>query len=64
MVNPTFDPGPGDGLPSDLETGWVAVETVPVGKRCQAVTFQPPGMACFGVYHLHPLPDWAKHIPT
>ncbi|KAJ7154705.1 hypothetical protein C8R46DRAFT_960774 [Mycena filopes] len=27
-----------DGLPADLETGWVAVAPVPVGKRCLAVT--------------------------
>ncbi|KAF8217803.1 hypothetical protein K438DRAFT_1795674 [Mycena galopus ATCC 62051] len=27
-----------DGLPEDLETGWVAVAPVPVGKRCLAVT--------------------------
>lgn len=28
----------GDGLPTDLETAWVAVGPVPVGKRCLAVT--------------------------
>ncbi|KAF5380008.1 hypothetical protein D9615_006166 [Tricholomella constricta] len=27
-----------DGLPLDLETGWVAVGPVPVGKRCLAIT--------------------------
>ncbi|KAF5318565.1 hypothetical protein D9619_010795 [Psilocybe cf. subviscida] len=27
-----------DGLPTDLETAWVAVGPVPVGKRCLAVT--------------------------
>ncbi|KAJ7723415.1 hypothetical protein B0H16DRAFT_1223220, partial [Mycena metata] len=27
-----------DGLPGDLETGWVAVARVPMGKRCLAVT--------------------------
>ncbi|TFK47555.1 hypothetical protein OE88DRAFT_1665745 [Heliocybe sulcata] len=32
-----------DGLPADLETGWVAVAPVPVGKRCLAVTHQSPG---------------------
>ncbi|KAJ7885109.1 hypothetical protein B0H14DRAFT_2699728 [Mycena olivaceomarginata] len=36
------DPTP-DGLPEDLETGWVAV-TVPVGKRCLAVTDQSLGV--------------------
>ncbi|GLB39340.1 putative functions as an U snRNP-specific nuclear import adapter [Lyophyllum shimeji] len=30
--------GGADGLPSDLESGWVAVGPVPVGKRCLAVT--------------------------
>ncbi|KIY72341.1 hypothetical protein CYLTODRAFT_417926 [Cylindrobasidium torrendii FP15055 ss-10] len=29
-----------DGLPDDLETGWVAVAPVPVGKRCLAVAHQ------------------------
>ncbi|TFK66334.1 hypothetical protein BDN72DRAFT_961831 [Pluteus cervinus] len=33
-----------DGLPSDLETGWVAVAPVPVGKRCLAVTHQSSGV--------------------
>jgi len=31
---------PQDGLPSDIETAWVAVAPVPVGKRCLAVTHQ------------------------
>ncbi|KAF9239250.1 hypothetical protein BU15DRAFT_74673 [Melanogaster broomeanus] len=30
----------GDGLPSDLESGWVAVTPVPTGKRCLAITHQ------------------------
>jgi snurportin-1 len=30
---------PGDGIPDDLETGWIAVP-VPRGKRCLAVTYQ------------------------
>ncbi|PPQ93405.1 hypothetical protein CVT25_004722 [Psilocybe cyanescens] len=34
-----------DGLPSDLESGWVAVAPVPVGKRCLAVTQQSAGVA-------------------
>lgn len=29
-----------DGLPSDLERGWVAVAPVPTGKRCLAITHQ------------------------
>ncbi|CAA7268489.1 unnamed protein product [Cyclocybe aegerita] len=34
-----------DGLPNDLEGGWVAVAPVPVGKRCLAVTHQSAGVA-------------------
>lgn len=34
-----------DSLPPDLETGWVAVAPVPVGKRCLAVTYQSSGVA-------------------
>lgn len=34
-----------DSLPHDLETGWVAVAPVPVGKRCLAVTHQSSGVA-------------------
>ncbi|KAF9041217.1 hypothetical protein BJ165DRAFT_1487767 [Panaeolus papilionaceus] len=34
-----------DGLPSDLEHGWVAVAPIPVGKRCLAVTHQSAGVA-------------------
>ncbi|KAF8340129.1 hypothetical protein F5887DRAFT_449334 [Amanita rubescens] len=51
MVDPCispFDSGDqvlGDGLPTDLETGWVAVGPVPVGKRCLAVTYQSSGVA-------------------
>ncbi|KAJ6469528.1 hypothetical protein C8R45DRAFT_1017374 [Mycena sanguinolenta] len=33
-----------DGLPGDLETGWVAVAPVPQGKRCLAVTDQSFGV--------------------
>ncbi|KIM76219.1 hypothetical protein PILCRDRAFT_826582 [Piloderma croceum F 1598] len=33
-----------DGLPEDLESGWVAVAPVPVGKRCLAVTHQSSGV--------------------
>ncbi|KAA1476568.1 hypothetical protein DENSPDRAFT_518264 [Dentipellis sp. KUC8613] len=32
-----------DGLPEDLQTGWVAVAPVPVGKRCLAVSHQGSG---------------------
>ena len=32
-----------DGLPSDLETGWVALAPVPVGKRCLAISHQGGG---------------------
>ncbi|KAF8918898.1 hypothetical protein CPB85DRAFT_1373579 [Mucidula mucida] len=34
-----------DGLPDDLETGWVAVAPVPVGKRCLAIVHQGLGLA-------------------
>ncbi|KXN80805.1 Snurportin-1 [Leucoagaricus sp. SymC.cos] len=34
-----------DGLPENLETAWVAVGPVPVGKRCLAVTHQSSGVA-------------------
>ncbi|EIW56034.1 uncharacterized protein TRAVEDRAFT_171933 [Trametes versicolor FP-101664 SS1] len=34
-----------DGIPDDIESGWVAVAPVPVGKRCLAVTHQTSGMA-------------------
>jgi snurportin-1 len=32
-----------DRLPSDLETGWVALAPVPVGKRCLAISHQGGG---------------------
>ena len=44
-----------DSLPHDLETGWVAVAPVPVGKRCLAVTHQSSGVA--GVGSLSSLPS-------
>ncbi|KAI0646122.1 hypothetical protein C8Q79DRAFT_961121 [Trametes meyenii] len=34
-----------DGIPNDIETGWVAVTPIPVGKRCLAVTHQTSGIA-------------------
>ena len=37
-----------DGLPRDLETGWVALAPVPAGKRCLAVTHQSAGVAGVG----------------
>ncbi|KZT22767.1 hypothetical protein NEOLEDRAFT_1119107 [Neolentinus lepideus HHB14362 ss-1] len=37
-----------DGLPTDLETGWVAVAPVPVGKRCLAVTHHSFGFPSAG----------------
>ncbi|CAL1709262.1 unnamed protein product [Somion occarium] len=35
----------GDGVPDDLETGWVALAPVPTGKRCLAVTHATAGIA-------------------
>ena len=32
-----------DRLPSDLETGWVALAPVPVGKRCLAISHEGGG---------------------
>jgi snurportin-1 len=32
------------GLPGDLETGWVALAPVPVGKRCLAIAHQGGGI--------------------
>ena len=37
-----------DGLPEDLETGWVAAGPVPVGKRCLVVTHQSSGITGIG----------------
>ena len=37
-----------DGIPDDIETGWVAVTPVPAGKRCLAVTHQTSGIAGVG----------------
>jgi snurportin-1 len=42
--------GARDGLPEDLESGWVAVAPVPVGKRCLAVTHQSSGIIGVGMY--------------
>lgn len=40
----------GDSLPNDLESGWVAVAPVPVGKRCLAVTHQSSGIIGVGAW--------------
>ena len=50
-----------DGLPRDLETGWVAVAPVPVGKRCLAVTQQSAGVAGVGMSFLF---HWKLLGPT
>jgi snurportin-1 len=34
-----------DGLPDDLELGWIAVGGVPVGKRCLAITYHSSGVS-------------------
>ena len=39
-----------DGLPNDLESKWVAVGPVPVGKRCLAVTHQSAGISGVGMF--------------
>jgi snurportin-1 len=31
---------PKDGIPDDLENGWVALAPIPKGKRCMAVSYQ------------------------
>ena len=38
-----------DGLPDDLQTGWVAVAPVPVGKRCLAVSHFGSGVVGVGM---------------
>jgi len=40
-----FDLVKGDGIPDDIESGWVAVAPVPVGKRCLAITHAASGIA-------------------
>ena len=37
-----------DGIPSDIESGWVAVTPVPAGKRCLAITHAPSGITGLG----------------
>lgn len=41
-----------DPLPNDLESGWVAVAPVPVGKRCLVVTHQAAGRGGTGGFLL------------
>lgn len=41
-----------DGIPDDLESGWVALAPVPVGKRCLAVTMQSSGLGSVGTYSI------------
>lgn len=41
-------PWDSDGIPADIETGWVAVAPVPVGKRCLVVTSMPSGTNATG----------------
>lgn len=49
---PSSSPWDRDGLPEDLESGWVAVAPVPVGKRCLAVTHQSSGLGGVGMFFL------------
>lgn len=51
-----------DGLPKDLETGWIAVAPVPRGKRCLAVTHQSAGIAGIGEYHSPSVSKDVLHI--
>lgn len=37
-----------DGIPEDLESGWVAVTPVPSGKRCMVITHAASGIAGIG----------------
>ncbi|EKM56857.1 uncharacterized protein PHACADRAFT_141835 [Phanerochaete carnosa HHB-10118-sp] len=34
-----------DGIPQDIQSGWVAMTPVPAGKRCLAITHAPSGIA-------------------
>ena len=43
-----FGSSDSDGIPSDIETGWVAVAPVPAGKRCLAITHAPSGITGLG----------------
>lgn len=46
-----------DPLPKDLESGWVAVAPVPVGKRCLVVTHQAAGRGGTGGFFRINQPD-------
>ncbi len=51
-----------DGLPSDLESGWVALAPVPVGKRCLAVSMQSAGLSGIGkLYLFHEFTRYLKY---
>lgn len=41
-----------DGLPNDLDSSWVGLAPVPVGKRCLAVTMQNAGVSGIGTRFL------------
>ena len=47
-MNESFDLARSDGVPEDIESGWVAVSPVPVGKRCLAITHAAAGIAGIG----------------
>lgn len=47
-AQPTHGPTT-DGLPDDIDSGWVAVAPVPVGKRCLAISYQSSGVAGQGM---------------
>lgn len=47
-MNEEFNSMKGDGIPDDIESGWVAVAPVPVGKRCLAITHASSGIAGIG----------------
>ncbi len=50
-------------LPSDLESGWVALAPIPVGKRCLAVSMQSAGLSGIGELCLfHGLTQYLKYI--
>ena len=52
-----------DGIPADIETAWVAVAPVPLGKRCLAITHAPSGIAGLGTEHTHSL-ILSVHVDT
>ena len=41
-----------DGIPDDLETGYIAIAPIPIGKRCLLVTQQSSGVSGSGmIFH-------------